>query len=428
MISTKRTAAAWIDKNDKYLLYPKSIFFLLNLILYTAYTYQMDYLAKVWHLDITSSGFITSIPIVSFFSAIAWSSLAQRTGRYREIISCVVVMYSISFISFQGFILVMEGKERWKRFLVVAIIYGTMSLLSSALFPLLDHKIYAKLSSPELFGRQKLWGTVGQGVAGFMAGAGIKRYGYSTIFVISAVSSAVFLVLVILGIESHLDVKEIPPKKVEDDQMENNEKVSWTAAMRKLMHVRFVSFLLVVLVASYARAIVGNYLVRYLNVCLSLDPASSGLLILMRTGPEICCLFFSKNMLNSFGVNNMLLFAQLAGLIRVATYAWLPDKAEYNWVPFVVEVLRGVNNAFLMTSGVRLAHELAPVGAQTVAQGFFHGIYGNLTTGTAGMLGSLISLCFEGKDESEIIRLIFKISSIGSMFGLLGYVFFFFIS
>ena len=124
----------------------------------------------------------------------------------------------------------------------------------------------------------------------------------------------------------------------------------------------------------------------------------------------------------------MLLFAQLAGLIRVATYAWLPDKAEYNWVPFVVEVLRGVNNAFLMTSGVRLAHELAPVGAQTVAQGFFHGIYGNLTTGTAGMLGSLISLCFEGKDESEIIRLIFKISSIGSMFGLLGYVFFFFIS
>ena len=141
-----------------------------------------------------------------------------------------------------------------------------------------------------------------------------------------------------------------------------------------------------------------------------------GILILMRTVPEILCLYFSKNVLRNFGVNSTLLFAQLAGLIRVTTYAWLPANAK--WVPFLVESLRGVNNAFLMTSGVRLAHELAPLEAQTVAQGFFHGIFGNLTTGTAGILGSLISLSYDDKDESEIIRFIFKISSFGSMFGL----------
>ena len=122
----------------------------------------------------------------------------------------------------------------------------------------------------------------------------------------------------------------------------------------------------------------------------------------------------------------MLLFAQLAGLIRVSTYAWL--HGDVKWVPFVVESLRGVNNAFLMTSGVRLAHELAPIEAQTVAQGFFHGIFGNLTTGTAGILGSLISLSYEDMEEAQIIRFIFKISSFGSIFGLSIFAFFYFIS
>lgn len=427
MISSKKTVA-WIDKNDKYLLFPKSIFFLVNFILYTTYTYQMDYLAKVWNLNITSSGFITSIPIVSFFASIAWSSLAQRTGKYKEIIVCVVAMYSISFTSFQVLVKVMIDQEIWKRFVVVAIIYGSMSVLSSALFPLLDHKIYTKLVkdsrfSAELFGRQRLWGTVGQGVAGFMAGMGIKQYGYSALFSLSAVASALFVVLVIVGFEG--GSQEIQ-EKGDDDVKDEKNKITWTVAMKKLMHLQFISFLLVVLVASYARAIVGNYLVRYLNVCLNIDAGASGILILMRTVPEILCLYFSKNVLRNFGVNSTLLFAQLAGLIRVTTYAWLPANAK--WVPFLVESLRGVNNAFLMTSGVRLAHELAPLEAQTVAQGFFHGIFGNLTTGTAGILGSLISLSYDDKDESEIIRFIFKISSFGSMFGLLMFAFFYFIS
>ena len=125
-----------------------------------------------------------------------------------------------------------------------------------------------------------------------------------------------------------------------------------------------------------------------------------------------------------------ILFAQLAGLIRVTTYAWLPEDAK--WVPFAIESLRGVNNAFLMASGVRLAHELAPVEAQTVAQGFFHGIFGNLTTGTAGILASLISLHVKRNHEeysdADIIRIIFKVSSYGSVVGLLFFAFFFLIS
>lgn len=187
------------------------------------------------------------------------------------------------------------------------------------------------------------------------------------------------------------------------------------------------TFLLVILVASYARAIVGNYLVRYLRICLKINKDTSGFLILTRTLPEIICLFFSKNVLNSFGVNNMLLIAQLAGLIRVATYAWLPEEAK--WVPFAVESLRGVNNAFLMASGVRLAHELAPIGAQTVSQGFFHGIYGNLTTGTAGILASLISLNVKKNHpdctDADIIRIVFKVSTYASLAGLLFFALFY---
>ena len=434
-----KNTVKWIDENDSYLLFPKSIFFLVNFILYTTYTYQLDYLADVWELNITSSGFITSIPVVSFFSAIAWSSIAQRTGMYKEIIVAVVVLYSLCFASFQGFSSIMAGSEDWKRFVVVSAIYGSMSILASALFPLLDHKMYTKLAkdrrfSPEIFGRQRLWGTVGQGVSGFVAGWGIKKYGYVSIFCYSAVASLTFILLVIFGFESsqikadadaHAKATEKP-----DENKNQVEKISWMMAMKKLMHLQFISFLLVILVASYSRAIVGNFLVRYLKICLKINKDTSGFLILMRTIPEIACFFFSKNMLHAFGVNNMLLFAQIAGLIRVTTYAWLPE--EEKWVPFVIESLRGVNNAFLMASGVRLAHELAPIEAQTVAQGFFHGIFGNLTTGTAGILASLISIHVKKSNENysdaEIIRIIFKFSSYGSIVGLLFFGFFYLIS
>lgn len=394
MIILKNTVK-WIDENDSYLVFPKLIFFLVNFILYTTYTYQLDYLADVWKLNITSSGFITSIPVISFFFAIAWSSLAQRTGWYKEIIVAVVLLYSLCFTSFQGLSSIMEKSEDWKRFAVVSAIYGCMSISASALFPLLDHKIYTKLAkdrrfSAEIFGRQRLWGTVGQGVSGFVAGWGIKTFGYVSIFYYSAIASILFILLVIFGFESSHSVIDSKKADKAEGTKSQVEKISWMTAMRKLMHLQFISFLLVILVASYARAIVGNFLVRYLKICLKINKDTSGFLILMRTLPEIGCFFFSKNMLHAFGVNNMLLFAQVAGLIRVTTYAWLPDDAK--WVPFIVESLRGVNNAFLMASGVRLAHELSPVEAQTVAQGFFHGIFGNLTTGTAGILASLISI------------------------------------
>ena len=437
MISMK-LSVKWIDENDYYLVFPKMIFFLVNFMLYTTYTYQLDYLAEEWHLNITSSGFITSIPIISFFSAIGWSSLAQRSGRYKEIILAVVSVYSISFLSFNLLSRVMKDSDDWQRFTVISIIYASMSVMASALFPLLDHKMYAKLSkderfSPEMFGRQRLWGTVGQGVAGFLAGWGIKNYGYTSIFIFSGVASISFMLLVLFGFEGNTTSDDDGEKGKESKLSLNDSdqvKIGWTASMSKLMNLQFVSFLMVILVASYARAIVGNYLVRFLDVCMHMGKDRSAFLILTRTVPEIVCYYFSKNMLSTFGVNNILLFAQLAGLVRVTTYAFLPEEAK--WVPFGVEILRGVNNAFLLASGVRLAHDLAPVEAKTVAQGFFHGIFGNLTTGTAGILASLIALQAKKNNsnftDAQIIRLIFKLSSIGSVVGLLFFAFFYLLS
>jgi len=445
MFFSLKDTVKWIDDNDHhFLLFPKSIFFLINFILYTTYTYQLDYLADVWNLSITSSGFITSIPIISFFFAIAWSSLAQRTGLYKEIIVVVVGVYALCFTSFNLLSPLMSGADIWKRFVTASLIYGSMSILASAVFPLLDHKMFVKLSkdkrfSPEMFGRQRLWGTVGQGVAGFVSGWGIKNYGYSAIFLLSATASIIFIVLIILGFESSVSVP-VPDKGEDKKEGHDNidekaspvKQISWAVSMKRLMTVQFVSFLLVILVASYARAIVGNYLMRYLQICLNISKDKSGFLLLTRSLPEILCFFFSKNMLHIFGVKNLLLVAQLAGLVRVTTYAWLPETENGKWAPFAVESLRGVNNAFLMASGVRLAHDLAPLDAQTVAQGFFHGIFGNLTTGTAGILASLVSLHVRKvspeASEADIIRVIFKVSSAASMFGLFVFAAFAFIS
>jgi hypothetical protein len=419
----------WVDRKDKHLVVIKFIFLLLNVILYTTYTYQLDYIKDEWNLDITRFGYISSIPAFTFFCSIAWSAFAQRTGWYKGIILCAGFFYS-AFFSCLYFLQPFFGDHTEDtRFIVLLSIYGPMSILSAAFFPLLDHVIYSKLNkderfSPESFGRLRLWGTVGQGLAGFFSGQLIKFSGYGAVFVLSSVLSFLFLVAVTIGINSE-DGK--PNEKANE---KSKTPVSWRSALIKLMGIEFIFFLLVVLVASYSRATVGNFLMRYLISYLAIDQQISGIFLLIRTVPEIACFFYTKNLLLNLGVHKLLLFAQLAGLIRVVAYAWLPKS--FTWAPILIESLRGANNAFLHASGVRLAYELAPAESQAISQGFFHGIFGNLTTGLAGIIGSWIANVVIAQTptatEADIIRTIFKSSAFASIFGLLIFGAFYWIS
>lgn len=414
----------WADRKDGSLFLPKSMFLLLNIILYTTYTYQLDYIIDKWRLDISYFGFITCIPAFSFFSAIAWSTLAQRSGWYKGIILFVGCTYSLLFSSLYFLQPVLIDHSESVRFYVLLLIYGSMSLLASSFFPLVDHTIYSKLAkdtrfSPESFGRLRLWGTIGQGLAGFVSGQCIKLFGYESIFALSACASLLFVLAVLVGISSEDGVSE--EKKVEK---KSESLANSCVAFRTLFGVEFVLFLFVVLTASYARATVGNYLMHYLSVYLDIQSQWSSVLLLIRTVPEILCFFLTKNLLLSIGVYNLLLLAQLAGLIRVATYTWLPRNLS--WTPFVIESLRGVNNAFLHSAGVRLAYELVSPEARAIAQGFFHGIVGNLATGLTGIIGSWIASSAKTQNptisDADTIKLIFKYASYASFLGLFFYV------
>lgn len=424
-VSWKGRVNAW----DGALLIPKGIFFFLNVLLYTTYTYQAEYLQEVWDLKITHFGYIASIPSISFFCAIFWSALAQRTHRYRTIVVAVSLAYSSTFVLLH---LLSPFLKEWPgRFYLVMAAFGLMSVLSSALFPLIDHKIYVKLSqdrrfSSRLFGNQRLWGTVGQGVGGLVAGMAINAFGFTSLFVISAVCCSVLVVLVSIGITNDND--RGPAGLKEADKLESAKTVSRHSQVLKLMtSAKFILFLLVVLIAGYSRAVVGNLLVLYLGGYFHVDRQYSGLLMLVRTVPEILCFYYSRWCLEHFGVNWMLFIAQMAGLVRVGAYGWLPASAK--WMLFMIESLRGVNNAFMMAAGVRLAHDLAPQDGQTVAQGFFHGILGNLTTGIAGILTSVLSSILSAShpelSETQKITVIFRWSALASNVGLVVFLAFY---
>ncbi len=420
----------WVDRKDNHMIVPKAIFLLLNTILCVTYTYQLDYINDDWKLDISSSGYITCIPAFSFFCSIAWSTFAQRTGCYKGIILFAACSYSLLFSGLYFLQPFFQDHSEHIRLSVLFTIYGLMSVISSALFPLLDHTIYVKLNkderfSPESFGRLRLWGTVGQGLAGFFSGQLKDVYkGYGAVFGLSFVLSLMFLMAVSLGIDSEEEGKERKEEK------KTKGSASWGLAVKKLMGLEFICFLFVVLAASYSRSIVGNYLMRYLVTYLGIKQNKSSFLLLVRTIPEILCFFFTKNLLQILGVTKLLFLAQLAGLIRVATYAWLPKS--FTWAPFVVESLRGANNAFLYASGVRLAYELAPTESQAISQGFFHGIFGNLTTGLAGIIGTIIGLVVKSNNpsvgEAEIFRVNFQISALASVLGLLIFLAFYLVS
>lgn len=426
MDSSQESLVRKVGLSDNLLIVPKLTFFLVTFVLYVTYSYQMDYLTDVWRLNLNATSYISGIPAIGFFCSIAWSSLAQRTGRYKEIVIGALGLYSVCFSSLHLLSLAFREESETIRMRIAITIYGSMTVLSSALYPLIDHLILERLSSDrrfslEMFGPQRLWVPIGQGVAGFVAGQGIRVFGYPSMFVVSAVASALFAAVVLVGFEGG------GTRDSKAEWLPSKRKTDTLSALRQLMTGTFALFLLVVLIAGYSRAVVGNYLLFFLKRGLGIGEEWSGFLLLMRSIPEVACLFFSDSVQRRCGVRAMLLLGQLAGLVRVSAYAWLPLTAT--WSPFVFEMLRGMNNAFLTASGVRLAHDLASLDSQAIAKGFFHGIFGNLTTGLAGILGSVISDQMRrmnpAASEPAIVQTIFQVSAYASLGGLLFFALFF---
>lgn len=465
--------------NDRNLIVPKVLYLLQNLAVYAGYTYTAQYFSERWGIPIYKFGYLSILSATSFLGSLLWTMVADRTGHHRGFLVLGALGYMVLFSALPVLerLLSPEQKVSALGTAMIAVAFGGSSFFVSAVYPLLDNRVLVMLESggvstsqrKDLYGRQRLWGTVGQSVVTVVNGYGIGRFGYEFMFASVLLTSLSFAVVSfaalppkrVVSVTEHLDADKnaltVDCPEVDscdkhgegaacssgkaNDQL--NEKAidcpkpllsltsSSTASdssppssalqtfVKLFKSVDYSIFLIASLTAGFSRAILGNFLPVFLQSDLQLSPFLIGISLQARVITELALFGLSKQLLGwCGGPFGLMLLAQVSGTLRASAYAVIPTFTKgilwLNVALLVVpaELVKGINNAALVTAGVRLAHDLSPPGCATTGQGVFSGVYSNLANALAGFIGGLILQAY--LDNPVALRILFGITGIVS--------------
>ena len=206
-------------------------------------------------------GFLTGIlPLVTLFGAPFWGGVADLTQQRKGVLVGVMlgVMASVALLM------------RTELFGLLALCVLAYAFFQSPIIPLIDTSVLAILGKRRVeYGRQRVWGAIGWGVAAPLAGWLTTRLGASFRF---------DLYLVLMGLCA-LAASRFPVAAI------GTGANYWKGVGRLLADRRWFVFLLAVFVAGMSAGLVNNFLFLYMNELKSSETVM-GLALTMATLSE----------------------------------------------------------------------------------------------------------------------------------------------
>lgn len=375
------------------LLAPKLLYLAVSLVYYTVYLFRFKFIAVVLRLGDSEYGDISALmALVSCFAGTLWGSLADALGRHRSVLLLLCIGVTISF---EGALWVRSVEGDALRFYLSCLVLACYSFFASGLFPLTDYLVLKMLSrtaaepgssNKDLYSRQVLFGTIGYGVASSVVGYSIGRYTATVLFYLLPLVTLLAL-LAILSLAPPDDHprplackwRRTPPLDGAVQTATNGPAIGWSQRpiVRLLANASFMFMLLVVLLTGSARAVMTTFISKYWNEHMHLDEdqvaiaANFGILL------EVLIFSLGPIFLRLFGVYWMLLFAQVAMVLRAWAYVVLPPGTPAFCI-YLVELLKGVGFGFTQTSGTKVASDEAAPELQATAQALYTTFYSNL--------------------------------------------------
>lgn len=182
--------------NNTLLLTPKLMYFTMNLVVYSFHLYRGPFIVDYLELG---KGYVglsgTLMGLASFPCITLWSGLADRLGRHKLVLSCItmatVACFELLFLKFESMTL---------RFFYTTAMLMLYSAFLAGMQPLLDYEALELLSSKpgfskEIYGRQRLWGTVAYSCI-TLGGAYLMKIfgGFEVLGVVMPTAAVVFVV------------------------------------------------------------------------------------------------------------------------------------------------------------------------------------------------------------------------------------------
>ncbi len=300
-------------------------------------------------------------PLVTMFSAPMWGAVADASGRHRALRLAAIGGAWLGVLA-----LSMASSYPWLVFIV-----GLQAFFIAPVIPLVDSAVVTLLGKRrDAYGSQRLWGAVGWGLCGLLAGFVIERYGIAWAF-IGYLGVSVGVVVTAVGIPVPQAARKAAARG------------DFTSDLRRLAsHRSWLIFLLAVLIGGLYQALEMNYLMLYFEA-LGMPEFLMGLALVVGTLSEIPVWALAPRLLRRWGSRGLLSVAFVAAATKGLVYAFWPPV----WLALGIQLLHGFSFPAMWAAGVAYASAVAPEGTQATAQGAFGGVYMGLCVALSAFFG-----------------------------------------
>jgi hypothetical protein len=394
-------------------------------------------LKKDWGFTNSQVGFVMALQGINFIGAIVWTSAADRTGKHKWLLAGATMMAALFFVvNNLPKILGYKFATPFQQMLFTFIALGFSWFFQSAMFPLLDSAMIGMLAknpkfTKDQFGNQRLFGSPAH-VIGTFLGAFFQAFGNKSVYLyqINAfVCASIFVFLVVIAVPN-VDAAAAksfghhgaqPEKKATTVHMGAEQEGQKDAhpVVRLLTNIPFLFFMLFVVSAG----LLANTLTIFQQILVSdrhkaiaealkakgqaaqgtdHSTTKAALTRIPAAASEIVVYLTAKHITRALGIYWLLIFSQIAGLLRIFGYALIEENTYF---PYFLEITKGLNSGFIVSAGVRIASDIALPGTATTAQGLFSGTYKGISISLAG-IGCGIILLFLNQNIKSLFFVI----------------------
>jgi hypothetical protein len=386
-----------------WLIMPKVLYFWLNMAIYTATSFITKFFMAKWSLSEFQIAFMMSLQISIFFGAMFWTNLVDRIRQPRKVLMTAVIGYAV-FFSCLALPIFTRPDQGTHRLIYSSVILAFTWTCSSCFYPIVDTTILNLLEknpnfTKDHYNNQRLWGVPGHVIGISLSGWVFSKFGiigYEVVVLLSTITFSVvawFTMPEKLAESRRSEAKDSSSIPIGDSASTLKINPTWTL----LSDPSFLFFCFVGLSGGILRSTLTNFQTHHMEKTFKMDSFWASLTAVPRIGSEIGVYLFAKKLIQYIGLYWMLLLSLMAGMVRVFGYAYAPSHGYWKYLPFFLEIPKGLNSGLLVTSSVRIASDIAPPGCASSAQGLFSGIYTGLSMFVGGNINGVL-LYISGND------------------------------
>ena len=312
-------------------------------------------------------GLLSALPsLISLVGAPFWTGLADSTHRHKFVMG-MTLLVSIALAAAFPFL---------KTFASVLAMLLLLCFMIAPVGSFADSATMTMLGDQtNMYGRVRVGGTIGWGVAATIAGVAIERYGLNVAF-------WSYAALMFFGV--------LISRKFAFQQVKQN--VSITNGLRELFsNRRLVLFLATAFVCGMAFMSINAFLSAYMAE-YKIGESVLGYALGVATISELPMLFFADRLLLKLKPHGMLILSMVATTARLFLYAIFVTPAGI----LAFQLINGITFASLWVAGVSYVNEIAPPGLSATAQGIFGATVFGFGSAAGGFLGAILLERFGG--------------------------------